>query len=135
LVPKTLIDTDILSAVIRGDPRVAPRELAYRVDHPRMTVSAFNLFEIQRGLLAKGAIVQLREFAQHRAVMESLPIDEDVLDRASVIWSTLRTTGVQVKDADCLIAATAIVHGLPLSTNNTKDFARIDGLALDNWLS
>ena len=80
MVPKTLIDTDILSAVIRGDPRVAPRELAYRVDHPRMTVSAFNLFEIQRGLLAKGAIVQLREFAQHRAVMESLPIDRRLVE-------------------------------------------------------
>jgi predicted nucleic acid-binding protein len=33
---------------------------------------------------------------------------------------------------DCIIAATALCHGLPLATRNTADFAWIDGLELRN---
>lgn len=134
-IPETVIDTDTLSAVMRGEPRVDPRQWAYRLVHGRLTISAITRFEIQRGLRAKRALVQLREFELQLTTMEVLPIDDDVLDRASLIWGALRVVGVQIKDADCLIAATAVVHGSTLTTNNTKDFARIAGLALDNWLA
>jgi toxin FitB len=38
----------------------------------------------------------------------------------------------KIKLPDLLIAATALVHGFTLVTNNTKDFAGIPGLALVN---
>ncbi len=36
---------------------------------------------------------------------------------------------------DVLIAATAMVHGLTLVTNNSDHFSRINGLDIDNWSS
>ena len=39
-----------------------------------------------------------------------------------------------IGDADILIAATAIVHGYGVITNNERHFSRIKGLHIDNWL-
>jgi tRNA(fMet)-specific endonuclease VapC len=42
--------------------------------------------------------------------------------------------GIAVSRSDLLIAATAIVHDLTLVSHNTRDFKRIPGLMLDDWL-
>jgi predicted nucleic acid-binding protein len=62
----------------------------------------------------------LREFF---AVSTMLPIDQDVLDQAV----TLRRQQ-KMSLGDALVAATALVHRLPLATHNVNDFAWIDGL-------
>jgi tRNA(fMet)-specific endonuclease VapC len=40
-----------------------------------------------------------------------------------------------VSPLDLQIAAVARVHSLTLVTNNTKDFQRIPGLQLEDWLT
>jgi tRNA(fMet)-specific endonuclease VapC len=46
----------------------------------------------------------------------------------------LRKTGKLIHDEfDLLIGATAIVNNLTLVTDNSKDFARLDGLKMENW--
>ena len=64
----------------------------------------------------------LREFF---AVSTMLPIDQDVLDQAV----TLRRQQ-KMSLGDALVAATALVHRLPLATHNVNDFAWIDGLTV-----
>lgn len=64
----------------------------------------------------------LREFF---AVSTMLPIDQDVLDQAV---SLRRQHKMSLGDA--LVAATALVHRLPLATHNVDDFAWIDGLTV-----
>jgi tRNA(fMet)-specific endonuclease VapC len=64
-----------------------------------------------------------------------LAIDERVIVRASAIYAALYQSGKLILDADLLIAATAIEHGLVLATNNVSHFSRIAGLAIDNWLA
>jgi len=54
-----------------------------------------------------------------------LPIDEIIAQRAIELRQKRATTL-----ADAIIAATALVHNLTLLTENTKDFARIEGLRL-----
>jgi tRNA(fMet)-specific endonuclease VapC len=41
--------------------------------------------------------------------------------------------GQKVADLDLLIAATASSHGLTIATLNHRVFARIEGLAWENW--
>jgi len=36
---------------------------------------------------------------------------------------------------DLLIAASALVHGLTLVTQNVKDFVHISGLAVEDWVA
>ncbi len=54
-----------------------------------------------------------------------LPVTRDVIDRATALRQQ-RKMGL----GDALIAATALVYGLPLATHNTADFAWVPGLTL-----
>jgi hypothetical protein len=62
-------------------------------------------------------------------------IDSLVAEQASDIYDELRGKGELVEDADILIAASALVHGLVVVTDNSSHFARIAGLDIENWLN
>ncbi len=57
-----------------------------------------------------------------------------MVKEAAGIYASLRNQGETIGDADILIAATAKVNRLTLSTNNLKHFGRIKGLEIENWL-
>jgi tRNA(fMet)-specific endonuclease VapC len=46
----------------------------------------------------------------------------------------LRSTGKMISDFDLLIACTAIEKGLVMVTENLKEFERISGIQLENWI-
>jgi len=58
-------------------------------------------------------------------LFQELPIDDAVINQAIALRSSSR-----IKSIDALIAATALLHELPLITRNTKDFEAIAGLSL-----
>ena len=69
----------------------------------------------------------LRRFFE-KAVM--LPIDQEVLDQAVRLRQQQK-----MSLGDALVAATALVHRLPLATHNVADFGWIDGLTVIDPLS
>jgi tRNA(fMet)-specific endonuclease VapC len=62
-----------------------------------------------------------------------LPVTEPIVVRAADIYAYLRRQGQLISDADILIAATALHHGLVLVTNNLPHFQRIPNLPISNW--
>jgi hypothetical protein len=60
--PKTLLDTDVLSGVMRMTPTAVNRARTYLPDHRQFTISLVTRFEILRGLKAKRATAQLAAF-------------------------------------------------------------------------
>jgi tRNA(fMet)-specific endonuclease VapC len=48
-----LLDTDVLSAIMRKNPMVLPNARAYLVEYGRFTLSIITRYEILRGLKAK----------------------------------------------------------------------------------
>src|SRR5205823_5469100 len=94
---------------------------------------AITRYEVSRGLKDKKAARQLQNFTtfcQHSLV---LAITEDILDVAADLWVSARAQGLPNRDADLIIAATALVHGLKLVTGNTAHFSWIHGLTLEDW--
>ena len=72
---------------------------------------------------AKSAARQLAQFAtfwQHTTI---LPLTDAVFDQGADLWVATHQSGRPQKDADLLIAATALVNGLILVTGNTADFS------------
>jgi tRNA(fMet)-specific endonuclease VapC len=57
-----LLDTDILSAVMRQHPAALVHARAYLAMHHRFTFSIITHYEVLRGLHAKRATVQLTAF-------------------------------------------------------------------------
>jgi len=53
---------------------------------------------------------------------------------AAKIRANLRKQGTSIGAYDIQIAAVAMTEGMVLLTNNTKEFERIDGLKLENWV-
>ncbi|HKP54650.1 MAG TPA: type II toxin-antitoxin system VapC family toxin [Chloroflexia bacterium] len=132
--PQALLDSDILSSVLRDDPRVVSRAEEYVLTNGQLQFSLISRFEILRGLKAKGARFQLVVFERFCRKHQVLPITDEIIVQASDIYADLRRHGAIIGDADILIAATALVHGMALATNNERHFSRINDLQIQNWL-
>lgn len=133
-IPATLLDTDVLSNLMRGNPRAVQRAQRYLTAHQRLTISLATQFEVLRGLKARQASTKLFAFDRLCAANEVLPINEQIVRLASDLYADLYQRGRLLPDADLLIAATALKYGLVLATNNVNDFERISHLSIDNWL-
>jgi tRNA(fMet)-specific endonuclease VapC len=132
--PETLLDSDVLSAVLRSHARAASRARAYLQDRHQFTFSVITRYEIVRGLKVKNATSRLQQFDRLCAASRILPLTDAIVEQATTVYADLHQRGQLVGDADILIAATALEHGLVVATNNEAHFSRIPGLTIDNWL-
>lgn len=129
----TLLDSDILSYLLRGQANVVTRAQKYLAQHEHFHFSLITRYEILRGLKARNAVVQIERFEDFCAENAVIPITEGVVEVASSIYARLYQQGTIINDADILIAATAIANSMTLATNNTSHYSRIGELHLDNW--
>ena len=132
---RLILDTDILSLLLRKNDTVFTRASEYLSEHRRFAISIITRYEILRGLKAKGASRQSQRFDEFCAGMDILPIDETVIIRAAEIYADLHRRGELINDADILIAASALANGCGLVTNNESHFRRIKDLHVENWLT
>ncbi len=130
-----MLDTDILSLVMRKNPIVLDNAQSYLNDYSRFTFSIITKYEIYRGLLAKEAIKQQELFDKLCSTSRIIPLSDSTIIEAAKIYSDLYRRGELVGDADILIAATAITHDLVIVTNNESHFRRITNLQVENWCS
>ncbi len=133
-ISQGIVDTDILSAVMRRNPVVIPKARAYIREYGRFTLSIITRYEILRGLKAKDAMTQVIAFDQFCLKNIILPLTDEIVVRAAEIYADLRKQGELISDADILIAASALVNGLGIITNNENHFKRIMDLRFENWL-
>jgi len=134
LTDPVLIDTDVLSAIMRGNPAATARARAYLDEHGRIAFSIITRYEILRGLSAKNATKQIQSFETFCARSTVAPLDDAAVVRAADIYGDLSRRGQLIGDADILIAASALVNEMGLATNNRSHFERIRGLRIENWL-
>jgi len=129
-----LLDTNIVSAAMRGEPRALLNRLAGMAAE-RLHLSALVLAE-----LATGAEMGSRRAATLAAVrdlttgMPLLPFDADDAMTYARIRAALERKGQMIGQLDCLIAAQAVARGLVLVTDNLREFRRVPGLQCENWM-
>jgi len=129
-----LLDTDILNEVLKQrNSQVVAHAAAYLQAHGQFAISALTRYEVIRGLRDANATTQLSRFAVFCQNTLILPITNAVLDRAADLWVAARQGGHPRSDADLIIAATAVEHGLVLVAGNTPHFVWVPGLTLANW--
>ena len=132
--PEVLLDTDILSALLRPHPNAMTRAQDYILEHVQLNISIITRFEVLRGLKTRDARSQLRTFEDFCTKHNVLELSDEIVVRASDIYADLSRRGELIDDLDVLIAATALVYGMTIATNNERHFSRISGLRIDNWL-
>lgn len=123
---KSLLDTDILSDVLRGKRvDLVARAKAYRNAHGRLTISAMTVLEIVKGLQQSERQDKIAPWLALASADEVLPLGTDEAALAGRIYGELERTGQSIGRADPVIAATALSHGLVLVTGNTAHFERV----------
>ena len=129
----SLLDTDILSDVLKKNDSVRQHAIRYLSEERRFTFSIITRYEILRGLKAKQADRQITAFDALCVASNILPLTDAIIVKASDIYAYLKRNGLLISDADILIASTALTHDLVLVTNNVEHFARIDRLKVESW--
>lgn len=132
---QALIDTNILSYFLKGNPAVAESVRNYLKEYDYLSFSVLTYYETKSGLLYRDSRSQMERFEQLAETSEILEFDLAVANIASQIHSNLRGKGLLVAPADIFIGATAISSDYTLITANTKDFQNIPGLRYETWTS
>jgi predicted nucleic acid-binding protein len=120
----TLYDSDVVIWYTRGH-RVAAELL--NAD-PDVTLSVITLFEIYRGARDRSDLRSLQAEVP-KLFKRVYPLTPAIGARGlEICMSYSLQTALSI--ADCLIAATALEHNLPLATGNIKHYGVIRGLKL-----
>jgi tRNA(fMet)-specific endonuclease VapC len=131
--PAVLLDTDILSELLKQHPFVLQRVRTYLAEHERLAFSIITRYELLRGLKAKQARTQEAAFTLLCQASLILPLTDQVVDRAATLYGELHRQCALLPDADLLIAATALEAQRILVTNNLSHFQRVPNLAIETW--
>jgi tRNA(fMet)-specific endonuclease VapC len=133
-MPRYMLDTDISSYVMnQSNLSVLKRLQSVAVND--VCVSAITRSELEYGVAVSPRRDRdqrnLAIFLQHIQVLD-YPSDAS-LDYAQ-IRAILKTRGAIIGANDLLIAAHSRCLGITLVTNNTREFARVLGLKIENWV-
>jgi tRNA(fMet)-specific endonuclease VapC len=129
----SMLDTDILSEFLRGNPNVIARMDEHLREYGFISLSIITYYEILNGLLYKDARKQLAKFEEFVALNKVIPLTLRMAKSAAMIQADLRKKGTEIGHTDTLIAGIALTSELQLVTNNTNHFKRIKGLDIANW--
>jgi len=132
-VKPALVDTDILSLFLRGEPAVVNHFAAYLKAYPRINLSIITYYEIVSGLKYKDANKQLDRFLELVRNNTLLPLTKRSCDIAAEAYARLRKQGKPIDDIDLLIAGIALENNLVLATRNVGHFDRVEELIVEDW--
>jgi tRNA(fMet)-specific endonuclease VapC len=129
-----LLDTNIWSALIRrANTGLIQRFEA--LERSRLALSPIVLGELQGGYY-KGDRTpkRLAVIEAIRTSSELLTINSRIADTYSQLRAQLELAGTPIGPNDTWIAAEALHHKLVLVTDNVREFSRVPGLRVENWL-
>lgn len=128
-----LLDTNTLIYFFKGIGNVA--NTLFSFSPKDIAIPSIVIYEIQVGI-AKSNNPQKRE-EQLAQLLSQISVVDFTCKEAKAcanIRADLESKGTPIGPIDTLIAGYALSGGYTLVTNNTKEFERISGLKLENWI-
>ncbi len=131
------LDTNAVIAILNNRPEAVRIKLEAVLEAGRtpVAISSIVLFELMYG--AAGSARPERNAERLRVFLEGcievVHFGEEEASIAGTLRAKLKAAGTPIGPYDLLIAAQALRSGATLVTANTSEFARISGLALENW--
>jgi len=131
-----MLDTNICSFIMREQPEAVLKRLEQTVlRNHRIVVSAITYAEMRFGAVGKKAS------PRHAKLVDAfcarldavLAWDRAAVDATTEIKVALAAAGTPIGPNDTAIAGHAIAASAILVTNNTREFARVPGLELEDW--
>jgi tRNA(fMet)-specific endonuclease VapC len=129
-----MLDTDVCIELLRGR---AGRAFQRMRRHPpdQIGISSITLAELQYGAAQSARPAYhahlLVEFCAPLAIF---PFDSLAAETYGPLRADLERKGTPIGPMDNLLAAHALSRNLILITNNKREFRRVAGLSVENWL-
>jgi len=129
-----MLDTNICIYLIKNKPQgvLARLEGVYRLG---VGISAVTLAELEHGV-ALSAYPKRNGDAliQFLSVLTVLPFDALAAAQYGLVRANLQRRGLLIGSMDMLIAAHARACDCVLVTNNVREFERVEGLVVEDWV-
>ena len=129
------LDTDTLSYFLSGNTAIHDKMLAAIKNGDQICLTCINVYEIIKGLKYKSDQNKEQNFNAFLENIFVFSLDDAAIQKAADIYTDLRKKGMNIGDADILIAAIVITNSGKLITNNIKHYQNIDDLTMENWHS
>lgn len=128
-----LLDTNILIAALKGHPAVRARLESTPLDSLRLSTVVLGELEFgaEKSAYAERNRNRLAELTRRLAL---LGLDAETAACYGRIRSHLERLGTPIGANDLWIAAQAQRHGATVVTDNLREFERVPGLGVENWL-
>jgi predicted nucleic acid-binding protein len=124
-----ILDTDVISALMRRSPDRAVLDWLNRQDRGQIHTSAINIFELRFGLLIRPDDENRRRLAQGLEALLTttlagrvLPFDSAAADAAATLEARRKLAGELKGARDVQIAGVVISRGASLCTRNVRHF-------------
>ena len=122
-----VVDTDVMSYVFKNDTRSALYEP--HLAGKSLIISFVTFGELQRwAIRSKWGTSKRQKLAEYLSPVLVYHSDDDLCVQWAKITEDGRRKGRQVQPGDGWIAATALLHDVPLITHNRRDFENVTGL-------
>lgn len=128
-----LLDTNILSDLLRNPGGSVARRIAEKGEQTVCT-SIVVACELRFGAEKKQSAALHARVEELLSVLEVIALDINADFYYAKIRNDLEEAGTPIGPNDLLIAAHAMSLELTLVTANLKEFSRVSGLAVENWL-
>lgn len=129
-----MLDTNICIYIIKKQPANVFQKFE-SLTVGQVCISAIAFSELQFGISNSSAPEHnqsvLNEFLGPIEILEYPSIAAPVYGQ---IRASLKKKGCMIGANDMLISAHALSQSITLVTNNTKEFQRVDGLKVENWV-
>jgi|SRR5579885_740722 tRNA(fMet)-specific endonuclease VapC len=124
-----VIDTNVVSFLFKRDTRA---ELYKRhLLGVRPVVSFMTVAELEKwALIRNWGEARKAKMREHLRNFIVHPFDRALCIKWAEVSASARSKGRPIGCADAWIAATAILHGIPLITDNRGDFSGVEGLSV-----
>ena len=129
-----LLDTNILIAAMKGVPEVRARLESIPLE--QIMLSTLVLGELEFGAEKSSNPNRARDRIQAlKGNFPAIGVDPDVSRCYGQIRATLETKGAKIGANDLWIAAQALIQQAILVTDNVREFSRVPGLKIENWIN
>jgi tRNA(fMet)-specific endonuclease VapC len=129
-----LLDTNILSDLVRQPQGVIARRIA-EAGEEAICTSIIVAAELRFGAEKSGSAKLADQVDLILSAIEILPLESPADREYARLRQYLARRGTLIGPNDMLIAAQALSEGLTVVTANTREFARVPGLSVENWLT
>jgi tRNA(fMet)-specific endonuclease VapC len=130
---RRLLDTNIVSDLVRNPTGLAASRLRQDGDD-RICTSVVVAAELRFGAAKRGSGRLTHQLEQVLSAIEILPLTPPADRLYGDIRAQLERAGTPIGGNDLLIAAHALASDCILVTDNEREFARVEGLSIENWL-